>query len=65
VDVLIDTMKGMDYKKFRESKKEYYTTKDGRFTKNEVIQKMAEWLKQNKTAEPEDFLENYEVREAK
>jgi len=58
-------MKGMDYKKFRESEKEYYTTKDGKFTKKEVIQKMAEWLKQNRSAEPEDFLENYEVREAK
>lgn len=65
MDVLIDTMKGMDYKKFRESKKEYYTTKDGKFTKKEVIQKMAEWLQQNKTAEPTDFLENYEVKEAK
>ena len=58
-------MKGMDYKKFRESKKEYYITKDGKFTKREVIQKMVEWLKQNRSAEPEDFLENYEVREAK
>ena len=58
-------MKGMDYKKFRESEKEYYTTKDGKFTKKEVIQKMAEWLKQNRSAEPEDFLENYAVKEAK
>ena len=65
MDVLISIMKGMDYKKFRESKKEYYTTKDGKFTKKEVIQKMAEWLQQNKTAEPTDFLENYEVKEAK
>ena len=58
-------MKGMSYKKFRESKKEYFDTKEDKFTKKQVIQKMAEWLKQNKTAEPEDFLENYEVREAK
>lgn len=58
-------MKGMDYKKFRESKKEYYITKDGKFTKKEVIQKMAEYLKQNRSAEPEDFLENYAVKEAK
>ena len=65
MDVMISIMKGMDYKKFRESKKEYYTTKDGKFTKKEVIQKMAEWLQQNKTAEPADFLEDYEVREAK
>ena len=63
--IMINIMKGMDYKKFRESKKEYYTTKDGRFTKQEVIQKMAEYLKLNKTAEPADFLEDYEVREAK
>ena len=55
----------MDYKKFRESKKEYYTTKDGKITRKEVIQKMAEWLQQNKTAEPADFLEDYAVREAK
>ena len=55
----------MDYKKFRESEKEYYTTKDGKFTKKEVIQKMAEYLKQNRSAEPEDFLENYAVKEAK
>ncbi len=58
-------MKGMDYKKFRESKKEYYITKEGKFTKKEVIQKMAEWLKQNETGEPEDFLEDYEVKEDK
>ena len=58
-------MKGMDYKKFRESEKEYYTTKDGKITRKEVIQKMAEWLQQNKTAEPADFLEDYAVREAK
>ena len=55
----------MDYKKFRESKKEYFVTKDGRFTKQEVIQKMAEWLKQNETGEPWDFLEEYQVKEAK
>ena len=55
----------MDYKKFRESKKEYYITKDGKFTKKEVIQKMAEYLKLNKSAEPTNFLEDYEVREAK
>ena len=65
MNVLISIMKGMDYKKFRESKKEYYSTKEGRFTRKEVIQKMAEWLQQNKTAEPADFLVNYEVREAK
>ncbi len=58
-------MKGMDYKKFRESKKEYFVTKDGKFTKKAVIQKMAEWLKQNETGEPEDFLEEYQVKEDK
>lgn len=61
----IDIMKGMDYKKFRESKKEYFDTKEGKFTKTEVIKKMAEWLKQNETGEPEDFLEDYGVKEAK
>ncbi len=58
-------MKGMDYKKFRESKKEYFVTKDGKFTKKAVIQKMAEWLKQNEIGKPEDFLEEYQVKEAK
>jgi len=58
-------MKGMDYKKFRESKKEYFVTKEGKFTKKEVIQKMGEWLKQNETGEPWDFLEEYQVKEAK
>ena len=55
----------MDYRKFRESKKEYFDTKEGKFTKKEVIQKMAEWLKQNETGEPWDFLEEYQVKEAK
>ena len=58
-------MKGMDYKKFRESKKEYFVTKEGRFTKKEVIQKMSQWLKQNESGEPWDFLEEYQVKEAK
>ena len=58
-------MKGMDYKKFRESEREYFTTKDGRFTKAEVIKQMGEWLKQNKSAEPEDFLNTFMVNEAK
>jgi hypothetical protein len=58
-------MKGMDYKKFRESKKEYFVTKEGKFTKKEVIQKMAKWLKQNEAGEPWDFLEEHQVKEAK
>lgn len=55
----------MDYRKFRESKKEYFVTKEGKFTKKEVIQKMGQWLKQNETGEPWDFLEEYQVKEAK
>ena len=58
-------MKGMDYRRFRESKKEYFDTKEGKCTRKEVIQKMAEWLKQNETGEPWDFLEEYQVKEAK
>ncbi len=58
-------MKGLNYKKFRESKKEYFVTKNGRFTKAEVIKKMGEWLMQNKHSEPADFLEAFEVKEAK
>ena len=55
----------MDYKKFRESKKEYFVTKDGKLTKAEVIKKMGEWLMQNKHSEPTDFLETFQVKEAK
>ncbi len=55
----------MDYKKFRESKKEYFATKDGKLTKAEVIKKMGEWLMQNKHSEPADFLETFQVNEAK
>ena len=55
----------MDYKKFRESTKEYFVTKEGKFTKKEVIQQIAEWLKQNETGEPWDFLEEHQVKEAK
>ena len=58
-------MKGMDYKKFRKSKKEYFVTKDGKFTKAEVVKKMGEWLMQNKQSEPEDFLEAFQVKEVK
>ena len=53
-------MKGLNYKKFRESKKEYFVTKDGKFTKAEVIKKMGEWLMQNKHSEPTDFLETFQ-----
>ena len=58
-------MKGLNYKKFRESKKEYFVAKDGKFTKAEVIKKMGEWLMQNKQSEPEDFLEAFQVKEVK
>ncbi len=57
-------MKGMNYKKFRESKNEFYITKDGRMSRLEVIQKLELFLKQ-KLGEGQDFFDQYQVREEK
>ncbi len=57
-------MSGINYKKFRESKKEYFDTKEGKLTKQEVIRKLETWLKQ-RLGEPQEFFDNYEVKEAK
>jgi hypothetical protein len=54
----------MNYKKFRESKKEYFVTKDGRFTKAEIIKQLETWLTQRK-GEPQDFFDKNEVKEDK
>ena len=57
-------MKGMNYKKFRESKDEFYITKDGRLGRIEIIQKLESFLKQ-KLGEGQDFFDEYEIREEK
>jgi len=55
-------MKGMKYKKFRESNKERFITKDGRFTKAEIIKQLENWLT-HKLGEPQDFFDKNQVRE--
>ncbi len=57
-------MKGMNYKKFRESKKEYFITKDGKFTKAEIIKQLEDWLTK-RMGEPQDFFDKSEVKEDK
>jgi hypothetical protein len=54
----------MNYKKFRESKKEYFITKDGRFTKAEIIKQLESWLTQ-RMGEPQDFFDKNNVKEDK
>ncbi len=57
-------MKAMTYKRFRESKQDYYITKEGRLTRDEVIKKLESFLKQ-KLGEGQDFFDKYEIREEK
>ncbi len=54
----------MNYKKFRESKKEYFITKDGKFTKAEIIKQLEDWLTK-RMGEPQDFFDKSEVKEDK
>lgn len=55
-------MKGMNYKKFRESDNPYYNTIEGRMSRSEVIKKLGSFLKQ-KLGEGQDFFDQYKVRE--
>ena len=55
-------MKGMNYKKFRESDIPYYDTVEGRMSRSEVIKKLESFLKQ-KLGEGQDFFDQYKVRE--
>jgi len=57
-------MKGMSYKKFRESKTEYYITNEGKMARAEIIKKLESFLKQ-KQGEGQDFFDRYQVREEK
>jgi hypothetical protein len=55
-------MPGMNYKKFRESDAEFYTTKEGKMSRIEVIRKLESFLKQ-KLGEGQDFFDEYQIRE--
>jgi hypothetical protein len=57
-------MRGMTYRKFRESQVQYYLTKEGRFSREEVIKKLETFLK-DKLGEGQDFFDQYEVTEEK
>ncbi len=54
----------MSYKKFRESKAEYYVTNEGKMTRTDLIKKLESFLKQ-KLGEGQDFFDKYEIREEK
>ncbi len=54
----------MNYKKFRESKKKYFITNDGRFTKIEIIKKLESWLIE-RIGEPQDFFDKNNIKEDK
>ncbi|MDE1861693.1 MAG: hypothetical protein KGI33_02145 [Thaumarchaeota archaeon] len=54
--------KGMSYKKFRESPKDFYTSKAGRLSRGEVIARLESFIVQ-KEGEGQDFFDRYEVRE--
>ena len=54
----------MNYKKFRESKKEHFVTNDGTFSKAEIIKQLETWLTQRK-GEPQDFFDKNKVEEDK
>lgn len=57
-----DMLNGMNYKKFRESKKDHFVTKDGKFTKAEIIKQLENWLTQ-RLGEPQDFFDKNKVEE--
>lgn len=54
--------KGINYKKFRESKVEYYTSTEGRLTRAQVIKKLESFIVQ-KQGEGQDFFDRYEIQE--
>lgn len=57
-------MKGMSYKKFRESQTEFYITTEGRLSRAEVIKKLESFIVQ-KRGRDQDFFDKYQVREEK
>jgi hypothetical protein len=56
-------MKGMRYKKFRESEAPFYDTIEGKMSRAEVIKKLESFIVQ-KLGEGQDFFDQYKVREA-
>ncbi len=56
--------KGMNYKKFRASPSEYYTSTEGRLTRAQVIKKLESFIV-GKQGEGQDFFNKYEIHEAK
>ena len=60
--VLISMAKGMNYKKFRQSQVQYYTSTEGRLTRAEVIKKLESFIVQ-KQGDGQDFFDRYEIRE--
>ncbi|MBI1829485.1 MAG: hypothetical protein HY222_04630 [Thaumarchaeota archaeon] len=57
-----DMLNSMNYKNFRESKKDRFVTKDGKFTKAEIIKQLENWLTQ-RLGKPQDFFDKNKVKE--
>jgi hypothetical protein len=57
-------MKGMDYKRFRESEVAFYNTTEGRLSRAEVIKKLESFILQRQ-GEGQDFFDRYQVKEEK
>ncbi len=55
-------MKGMSYKKFRESQATHYDTIEGRMERAQIIKKLESFLTQ-KLGEGQDFFDQYCVQE--
>lgn len=62
--VVISMTKGMNYKKFRASRAEYYASNQGRLNRAEVIKKLESFIVE-KQGEGQDFFDKYEIREEK
>jgi hypothetical protein len=56
-------MKGMSYKKFRESEAPFYGTTEGKMSRADVIKRLESFLKE-KLGEGQDFFDQYKVQEA-
>jgi hypothetical protein len=54
----------MKYKKFRESKAQFYITKEGKMSRMEIIVKLEDFLRQ-KLGEGQDFFDQYKITEDK
>jgi hypothetical protein len=60
--VIISMTKGMNYKKFRKSPVEYYTSNEGRLSRAEVIKKLESFIVKMQ-GEGQDFFDKYEIHE--